>query len=175
MVTGNLRSFVLMFIIGAVILFVAGLLAYTLSRALIWNYLLKEKFSIKKYLKFNCLNLIMLIAIVIILGIYSLLMLLNRTIFSFILVLLVLGVMYFAFNAKINFTKTGKIFESIGNAFKKINRNVYLFCLIPFIAVMLITFATSFVLSQLLNTIASMILIIAFSSWMRIFILKTQE
>jgi len=175
MMTGNLKSFVILFIAGAVILFFVGLFSLALSRTLIWNYLLKKRFSFKRYLKMALLIIVLFVGIIIVLLVSSVVMLLNRTAFSILFSLLMLFLFYFVFNAKINFTKTGKIFDSIGNAFKNIDRNVYLLCLIPFIVVMLITFATSFMFAQVLNIIISMILIILFSSWMRLFVLETQK
>jgi hypothetical protein len=173
--TGDMRVFLLTLIIGAVIVFVAGLFSYSLSRSLIWNYLLKKRFSIKRYLKFNVLNLILFIAFLIIFAIYGLLMILSRWVFGIILIFFLLAIIYFIFSLNIEFTKTGRIFHSIGNSFKRMDKKVYLLSLPVFIIMGIVLSVLNLFIAQILYIIIVILINIAFLSWMRIFVLETQK
>lgn len=173
--TANLRAFVLTFIIGAIVVFLVGLFSYSLSRTLIWNYLLKKKFSVKKYLKMNVLNIILMIALLIIFVLYSLLLLINRTIFGIIFLFFALAVIYFMFALYTEYTLTGRIFYSIGNAFKMMDKRVYLLSMPVFIIIGLITVGIGLVINEIASIIISIILIVLFMSWMRIFVLRTSK
>jgi hypothetical protein len=173
--TGDMRALVLTFIIGAVIVFLIGLFSYSLSRSLIWNYLSKKKFDIIRYLKFNVLNLILFFAFLIIFGIYAFLMVLSRTVFGIILIFFMLAIFYFIFSLNLEFIRTGRIFHSIGNAFKRMDKKVYLLSLPVFIIIGVIAVVFGLFFAQILYTTIVVLLLIIFASWMRIFVLETQK
>lgn len=173
--TGDMRVLVLTFVAGAIILFLIGLFSYSLSRSLIWNYLLEKKFSLKRYLKFNVLNLILLIAFFIIFSIYSILMLLSRWVFGIILIFFMLAIFYFIFALYIEYSRTGRIFHSIGNAFKRMDKKVYLLSLPVFIIIIIISIAIGLFIAQSLYTIVTVLLIIVFAGWMRVLVLEMQK
>ena len=175
MMTADLRGFIIVFLVGILIVFLIGLFSYSYSRSLIWNYLLERKFNFLKYLKFNWLNLLLLIALAILIALYSFFMIINQILFGIILLFLMIGIMYFIFALYIEYTKTGRIFHSIGNAFMLMDKKVYLLCLPVFIIISLISFIISLFVGQTLNSIISIILLILFATWMRIFILKSHN
>ena len=173
--TADLKAFVLTLIIGGIAVFLIGLFAYSLSRSLIWNYLLKKRFSIKKYLKMNVLNFILLIALTIIFTFYAFLLLLSRTVFGIILLFFALAIIYFMFTLYIEYTLTGRIFYSIGNAFKMMDKKVYLLSLPVFIIIGLITVGIGLLVNEVLSLIISLILISLFMSWMRVYAVENKK
>ena len=174
-ITADMHTFIFTFIIGAIVLFLVCLFSYSLSRILIWNYLLKKKFDIKKYLKFNLLNIILLIGAVIILLIALLISLISAVVFSIVLFLLMVGIIYFMFSLYIEYVKTGRLFYSFGNAFKRMDKNVYLLSLPVFIIIaIIIPLLTGLFAGTILNNIISVVLLFLFAAWMRIFVLESK-
>ena len=175
LMTIDMKSFVLTFIIGAIIVFLIGLFAYSLSRILLWNLLAKKKFNFVKYLKFNLLNLMLLISLLIVGLIYSLLMFISRLVFAILFLFLALAVIYFIFILYLEFVKTGRIFHSIGNTFKKMDKRVYLLSLPVFLIISFILTVIGLFISQNLYSIIAAAVYILFAVWMRFFVFETQK
>ena len=128
----TLRSFVFTFMIGTVILVVGSLLLYSLSRKLIWNYLTKHK---TRYWKWNVLNLVLIIPLLIYLIIFGLVKLIlnsliilikNKSLISFldssINLFFLLTFITFGFLVYYNFSKKYEAWNSIGKSFHLIRK-----------------------------------------------------
>ena len=123
----TLKSFMFLFTMGSIILIVGGLFLYSFTRQRIWNYLTKHK---SKYWKWNVLNLVLILPLLIYLILFGLVKLvftslfhsiknlwlasfLNSLVSLFFLMLFVI----FIFLVYYNFSKTYEAWNSIGQAF----------------------------------------------------------
>jgi len=171
----HLRSFVIFFCIGALILFLVWLFGYALSRSLIWNRLTGKKFYFHKYARFLVLCLLMFIVLFVCFIVYLPLLQIRPVVFTVLLYFIALLVFYVMFLIKMSYARTKRIFRSIALGFEKINWTVY-FLLIPVFAVFAVI---SFIINVLLigriltNIIVTVLLLIIFWTWMRIFVAKT--
>jgi len=123
----GLKSFFLTFIIGLIVIVIGSLLLFSLSRKLIWTYLLKKK---TPYWKWNGLNLVLIIQVIIFLLIFGVLRILLGTIFTLFKSQIVLDIFYalfslftgiilvlYLFLVYFSFTEKYAVWNSIGQAF----------------------------------------------------------
>lgn len=172
----SLSSFFMFLIWGAVILVIVALFAYSLSRTLIWNYLLKKKFELKKYLKFDLLNLILFIAAAVILIACALLLWVNPIVAVILIFLALAIIIFFVMLAKMEYTKSGKIFAAIGSAFSRIDSKTALAWLLYVPVFAVFGFAINKVVGLLPNKITgwviALIIFAVFLAWARLYITK---
>jgi hypothetical protein len=134
----QVKSFLVFSAIGAVLLIIVTFLLISLSRTLLWNKLLNKTLSLRRYGKWMLLHLTLLIPllgffvfyVVIKLGgavIFALLTK-NVSLFSFIQGLLDLTFfivsMNYLFLSYMHFTRTHRIWKSIGAPFAMMNKNI---------------------------------------------------
>jgi hypothetical protein len=188
MAVQSMQSFFAFFVFGMIFLAIASLLAFTLSRTLIWNYLLKQKFDLKHYLRFNVVNIIIAVFLFIVYLIISKLRIAVLTplvnislIFAFVVssllfLMLFSAITYFVNLVYINYTKKSEIIGSFSAAFKLIKSRIsdifpsYLFIvavsiIISFIAQLF--WLIPFAVQRYLN----FAVFILFAAWVRIYIL----
>ena len=181
------QSYLYTFLGAGLLFIIIALLAFTLTRALIWNHLLKKKFELKKYLKFNLLILLLAFLAVIlyiilriiaplIINIFLKISINFALILSSILYLLVfMAIIYFASLIYINHTKTGKIFNSFSKTFRLIKTKFqkisisYLFIFLVSIIVVLIAMLR-WLLPYYLQMYFNYAVVLSFLAWMRIYI-----
>ncbi len=191
--SANLQGFVATFVIGAIVILVGGLFLYSLSRKLIWDYLLKKKVK-KTYWRWNLLNLVLIIPVVIYLFAFGIIRLLLGYLVSLFNSQIVLNIFYglanlfllfilfiFVFLVYYSFAKEYKVWESIGKAFNLIKikwKSIWpMFLLIT---------GTAIVLSLILWPIGkllvyqpslligiNLVISLLFCVWMRIYTFKT--
>ncbi|MBR9683051.1 hypothetical protein GOV03_00750, partial [Candidatus Woesearchaeota archaeon] len=149
----SLKGLVFTFAAGAAAVFIGGLLLYSLSRKLIWDYLLKKKFNKRTYWKWNSLNLVLTIMAVVYLFVSGLFRLLieylfsifkNQTmldiIYNFTNLVILFAFVVFLFLVYHSFAKKYKVWGSIGEAFHliKTKKEVkWLFLFVPVTAMIL--------------------------------------
>jgi hypothetical protein len=176
-------------IFGIIFLIAAALLLFTLTRAFIWNHLLKKKFNLKKYLRFNLLNILLAAILVIILLIIFIIRMpvmaflvnisvnLALIVSSILFLIIFTAAAYFVSLAYINYTLTGKIFNSFDKTFKLIKNKFadiscsYLFILTAAIAVSFIA-KLIWLLPSYVQKFFNMAVVILFMAWMRIYIVN---
>jgi len=187
----SLKSFVFTFVVGIVILVVGGFLLYSLSRKLIWNRLTGHK---TKYWRWNILNLVLLIPLLIYLIFYSLVkiflgsiisLMKNQiwiNIFDSILSLgLLIGFLIFLYLVYSIFCKKYEVWESMGLGFKLIKKKwsriwpLFIFSIITGLGVSLIwiPFNTWFFGQTIILGIISGGLSLIYLAWLRIYLYHT--
>lgn len=184
----SMQSFFYFFIMGIIFLIIATLLAFTLSRTLIWNHLLKKKFNLKKYLKFNILNILLAIALAIVFLIILKLRMPVMTILvnislnfvlivsSLLFLIIFMAISYFASLIYINYTLTAKVFNSFDKTFKLIKNKFenisysYVFILITAIIISLIA-RIIWLLPFYIQKYFNIGVVILFLAWMRMYII----
>ncbi|GAF84563.1 unnamed protein product [marine sediment metagenome] len=190
----NIKGFVITFVLGLIVILVGGLLLYSLSRKLIWDYLLEKKFNKKTYWRWNLLNLALIIPLLIYFFAFGLVRLilgylvslfksqvvsavfydLVNLFFLFILVIFVFLVYYF-------FTEKYKVWESIGSAFNLIKtkwKDIQpMFLLIVGTAVVLSVvlwpIGKLFAYQQGVLIGINIVVSLLFIAWMRIYVLRS--
>ncbi|MBW2981349.1 hypothetical protein KY343_00585 [Candidatus Woesearchaeota archaeon] len=185
----SMQSFIYFLIFGIIFLTIAALLIYTLSRTLIWNNLLEKKFDLKKYLKFNVLNIVFAVILGIILYIIlrlrmSVMLFLVDISIDFALIvssilflIIFTAISYFSSLLYINYTLKPEIFNSFSRTFKLIKnkfQNIsysYLFIFITAILASLIARIFWLVPFQI-QQYSNIVIVILFAAWMRIYILN---
>lgn len=131
----TLKSFIFVFTISSIILIVGGLFLYSFTRQKVWNYLTKHK---SKYWKWNVLNLVLILPLLIYLIIFGLVRLVSTSLFqslknqwlaSFLnaLVSLFFLMMFviFIFLVYYEFSKKNEVWNSIGQAFEILKKRWY--------------------------------------------------
>lgn len=179
-IMGDLKAFIIMVVVTAILFLIIGLFAYSFSRSLIWNYLLKKKLRIGKYLKFVLLNLMLVIPAVVLFVIPFVFMGASVIASAVIWYILMIAFAYFVFTIYMEYTRKGRIFSSIGNAFKRINKKTavsYVLCLLAFTVLFAAYLAVSWVLKMEIvgATILFIVLAILYCAWMRLYVLKVQS
>jgi hypothetical protein len=175
-ILADFRSLFIIMLVAAVVFLLALLFSYALSRTLLWNYLLKKKFRAGKYFKFILMTLLLVIPLGIIMLLPFVLIAISYWTTVVIWYVMLILVLYFLFALYIEFTKTGKIFRSIGRVFKGINENsfvAFLLCLLVyFILFVAYTLFSLYVLPGIGAIVVYMILLLLFCAWMRLYVLK---
>jgi hypothetical protein len=183
----TMTNFVYFFIIGVIVLIVVAILAFTLSRNLIWNYLLKKKFNYKTYLKFNLLNIVLPILLAILLFILLVIRMpfitaianISVTLAIYVAALLVLivylAIIYFVYLVYISYVKKPKVFKSIRNAFRLIKTRFanigisYLFILV-FSIIISAAARLIWLLPAQVQTYFNLGVILLFLAWMKLYV-----
>jgi len=189
----SLKSFVLVFALGMIIILVGGLFLYSLSRSLIWNRLLEKKFSKKRYWKWNLLNLVLIIPIIVYLLVFGLVRVILGYVVSLFGSQIVLNIFYslvsliflfalviFVFLVYYSFAGKYKVWESIGEAFRLIKMKwkriwpVFLLVLGTAIVVSLILWPIGrlLVYQQAVLVGINLAVSLLFIAWMRIYVFK---
>ncbi|MEK6900731.1 MAG: hypothetical protein AABX37_00130 [Nanoarchaeota archaeon] len=192
----GLKSVLVVSLLGAVIIALFLLFSYAYSRAYIWNALLQKKVSQHNYWKWNGLCLVLIIPLLIYLLLILVLTLLFQQVFSLIpsitvinllnallKLLYILVFLFFFLLVKYNFTKSYKIWESIGNAFTLLRTKwsslwrVFITMLITFTIVsLLLTLPPRFVLyNQAVLQVIDIIVFLLFLAWFRVYLVRTLE
>jgi hypothetical protein len=183
----SLKNIISFFIIGLIIFIIVALLVYSLSRNLIWNYLLKKKFDRKTYLKFNLLNITLAIMLAVVLLILSVLRipviiaLANISVdfavvfLSSLFLVFYIAIIYFIYLVYINYVKTSKVFKSFNKTFKLIKTKFanigisYLFILV-FSIVISIAARLIWLLPAAIQTYFNLAVVLLFLTWMKVYI-----
>lgn len=135
-IKSQMKNLVITLITLLLIVPILAFLLFSLSRNIIWNIIQDKEFSFKKSLRWNLLNLPIVLLIWSAFIITSLIL---STIMSFIfsfmgtipsnvargitsMIILITGIMVTLLTYQ-NYAKTNKVWKSIGNAFKKIKSN----------------------------------------------------
>ncbi|MFH1682649.1 MAG: hypothetical protein ABIA37_02520 [Candidatus Woesearchaeota archaeon] len=187
----SLQGLVITFVIGAIIVVVGGLLLFSLSRKLIWDKLLGHKFDKKKYWRWNLLNLVLIIPLVIYAFVFGLLRLLFGYLFSLFKSQVILDAFYNLFNLAAlliflmfiflvyySFSHKYKVWDSIGAAFglfKKKTWLMFLWALATAIVLSVVVWPIAYLLRYhstlliILNGAISVLFII----WLRVYLFRT--
>jgi len=192
----QLKSFMILFFIGLIFLIVFTVLFYSLTRAYLWNYLLKNKLTKKNYWKWNILVIVLIIpfiiyffiALVIKLIITQLLFFINNQVVIQIInnyLILILFVIYliFIFLSYYVFTKKYNVWESLGEAFQLIKikfkelKIIFLFSLLNLFVISVILFLLTYFLKyqQMLLLFFNLILFLLFLAWLRVYLVKVLQ
>jgi len=191
----QLKSFVLISFIGGIIIILAALFIFSLSRSLVWYKLLKIKLTKKNYWKWNTFNLILLVLLLVYCFIFIIVKIVlvqlvslinNPTLLqlfnNFLTLIGILIFISFLFIAYYSFAQKYKVWIAIGNAFNLIKSKwtklwkVYLFALLTLTVISIIIFYIEKALmyqSGWLGILLSTIIFLLFISWARIYLLKT--
>ncbi len=169
-----LKGAMYLFLIYSAILFILILLAYSLFQGLIWNTVLKKRFTWKYFGKFSLLNLIWVLAWLII-SILLLFILKDAVIILVILTYVLLFVMFYLTTILyVMFTKKRKMWQSIKDTFN-IGKRVHLFIL-PYLLVLGLFIVLNLVLiifsllPQQIYMFINLIILLAFFAWFRFYI-----
>ncbi|MBW2966298.1 hypothetical protein KY342_04300 [Candidatus Woesearchaeota archaeon] len=189
MAVQSMQNFFAFFIIGIIFLAIASLLVFTLSRALIWNFLLKKKFEKKSYFKFNVLNVLLAVIFAVIIFILARLRTLivmplvsASVLFAFIVtsllfLLIFVAIIYFVNLVYLNYTEKSNVLGSFGATFELIKNRFldiypsYLFMVMVSIVISLVAqifWLFPFAIQRYFN----FAVFILFAAWMRIYILR---
>lgn len=181
----QIMTLALFLIFGLLFLVLAFLFLFSFKEAFIWNLVAKKELTCRRYWRWNGLNL-MLFIFLLIFVIFSLLLnlgvsLLDKTISQIVLFFLILIFLFFAFIVYIEFVKRYKVFESIGNAFGLIRKSIkklgfaYLFSLIIILILSLIVLLFNKFIPYLLMMIITLIIWFIFITWLRFYLFKILE
>ena len=193
----QLQSFLFYFLFGLIFVVLIVLLSLSLSRTLVWKFLLGQTFSYKPFLKWNFLNLIMTIFVVI----YTMLILLTNLIITFLFSLITSNSTFLIYFSKFfnylfliffliliflihySFAHKVKIWESIGSGFHLMAKKWSalwrgsLLILATAILIGIILFPIAYFLSEqaLIIQVVAGIFTLLFLSWMRIYLLQIMQ
>ena len=188
----SIKSLIYIFVGGVILVALVLLFLYSAIPFFIWNYLLTQSYSLRRYWRWNAFNLVMAIILLIYI-VFSILLVfitnvlfpsgtgLPRLIFSSVLswiYLLLFFIFYTA--AAYTFAQKYKVWESIGNAFSllKEKRSAVGKMSILVMGTILLLYLVLFLTSKILvpQTIAlvtiNLALLLLFLSWFRIYLLK---
>ncbi len=192
----NLKGFVITFALGLIVILVGGLLLYSLSRKLIWDYLLGKEFNKKTYWRWNLLNLVLIVPIIIYLFAFGLVRLVLGYGVSLFKSQIVLDVFYnlanlfllfilivFIFLVYYNFAKEYKVWESVGKAFHLIKIKwkriwpMFLLVLGTAVVLSLILWPVGRLFAYQTSVLMGVNIAISllFLAWMRIYVFRTVE
>lgn len=193
----TMKSFILTFLIGLIILLALLVLGFALSRAWIWNYLLGKKLHRKNYWRWNLLVLTLIIPLVLYLfaslvvrGILSYLFsfLNNVTVLqllnNLIVFVLILFFFVFVFIVYYLFTSQYRVWQSIGDTFNFIKIKwgklwkFFLFVLatglvVNVILVFIPKLITYFFIHPTTFSLLNTGIFLLFLAWMRVYLVKT--
>jgi hypothetical protein len=182
----QLQSYLYFLIIGFIIIAVTTLILFSLSRAMIWSKLLKNKLSIKNWKRWVLLNIAILVPILLFLIIYAIVKIMINLIITSVITnnnallivnlvinyALFLFLLIFIFLVFYSFAKDQKVWQSIGHSFSLIKKTFwkyYLFVLIVSLLMNVIGYLISLLIASL---IINMILLVLFISWARVYLVK---
>ena len=187
----NTRAFVFYFVFGVIIAIILAFMIYSFSRSIVWNKLLKQKFSWKKFRKWNGLAVLLTFFFFIYMVFYYVVKMLlpaPTTDFYFILngiigSIIVLSFMVFFFLVNYSFATEHKVWLSIGNTFHLIKLNwkrlwkMFVLALTTWLLLkVLLNYIHvwfKIIPQELLSTIISTTLSLLFLVWLRLYLLKT--
>jgi hypothetical protein len=187
MLGAALQNLIYFFIIGLIIFIIVTILVFTLSRNLIWNYLMKKKFDRKTYLKFNLLNILFLVLILMVFLILAgiripvIMALANISVnfavyvSSIVFLIFYIAIIYFMYLVYINYVKTSKISKSFRNTFKLIKTkfaNIGISYLFIFVFSIIFSVAARLIwlLPAALQIYLNLAVVLLFLTWMKIYV-----
>ena len=165
----QLRNLVIAAVVGIAALLLIALLAWSLSRGLIYTKLLKKKFTSKYFKKFIGLNLVLGIALLVITPFLATLLKVQLIYLSLAILLIIA---YFTTMIYIQFTKNNLIFASIGDGLSFGAKNI-LKLIIPIILIIIVGYIlmkVSYNLPEI--SFAPLILVAAYMAWLRIYFIN---
>ncbi len=188
------KTYALTMSLGFIVLAVSLLLLYSLTKSLIWNYLLGSKLNKKTYWRWNWLNIFLFLALLIYLIPGALLVFITEIIVSaltfnatvlevvksLITFFLIILFLTFIFLCYYSFTKKYRVFESVGQAFhlckvhwKKLLKMLLLTLLTgAALSSIIILLSKVFLYIQPWLTVINFIISLMFLAWMRIYFLE---
>jgi hypothetical protein len=186
------KSFVFVFFAGTVLTFLLLMMAFSFSRAFLWNKIKRSKLTRKNFWRWNGISLIILFLA----GAYFLIFAIFRIAFNVIFPL-VGNTIYFVFAKAVtlffqltfllfvflvfySFVHKYKAWESVSDAFNLIkvhwNRiwRMFLLSLLTILLISLVLYplGKAFFYRQNLMTIINVVVLVLFMSWQRIYMLK---
>jgi hypothetical protein len=184
----QIQSYLMFFLVGAIIILVLTLILYSLSRSLIWNKLVHNKFTFNKWKKWILLSVALLIPLIMFLIVYAVVKIVlnvilvslisdNTVLIIFNLIInygLFLFLLIFIFLVFYSFAKNNKVWSSIGNAFGLIKIKLwkyYLFVLIVSLLINVIAYLYSLITSWGTGVV-NLLLVVIFLSWARMYLVK---
>lgn len=187
----NLQGLVVMFAVGTIILLVGGLFLFSLSRKLIWDKLVHNKFDKKKYWRWNLLNLVLVIPIIIFALIFGLFRIIFGYLFSLFKSQMVLDAFYnlfnlaallillvFVFLTYYSFSHKYRVWDSIGSAFELLKKKKIWVTFFWALATVIILAVLSWPLAYLFRQSTIMITVnavisVLFVVWLRVYLVQT--
>ncbi|MFH1276190.1 MAG: hypothetical protein ABIH82_03690 [Candidatus Woesearchaeota archaeon] len=190
----EMRSFLYVFVGGAIFLFLLTLFLFSISRDLLWKHLLKKKFAWKTYPKWIGLTFFSMLLLVI----YLLLALVLKLLLTYILTRFttnssVLSIfnnsitvgffilfMLFLFLVFYNLTDSNKVFISIGKAFGQMRTKFWILFLLAWATahvpmLIAIPFQNSLQFNTSLLKILSITITLIYITWLRLYLFKIIE
>ncbi len=174
MVTAQLNSFMAVFIASVLLMIIIILAAWSFSRGLIYTKILKKKLTLKYFLKFMLLNLIIGIIFLLLLASFSVFIKVSS--FKILLVISALITVYLLTFTYIYFTKNNQIFYALGKSIQAVPKIKTLFipCLL-ILAVFIILTAIFSLLKITLSPYIALLILTAFLTWARLYFIPEAE
>jgi len=191
----DMYMFLLFFFLSLIIFFVLSYFVYYYSRSLIWNRIIHKKLIFKHKFKWALMVLVFLGLITVIIVPLAVIQLVIQETLTLIFnnpnvvmvggglygIVALLFIFYLYFSIKYHFTKTNKVWHSIGDAFATLKTNAKKLSTIfiyQFLTILIINLAITYPLTRLLNlpillSILQFLLFIFFLSWSRIYFYQT--
>jgi len=190
----SMKSFTFYFIFGSLILLIAVLMLFSLSRKYLWSKLTNKEFKVKKQLwRWTGLNVIIFIFLLIYLLVYVVLRLIlnyflvnfstniSNYILSIISSILILFFLSFCFLIYLSFINRYKIWESIGAGFSLFKQNLKKILIVIFfstlsliiISLLLIPVNRHFLYQPNLLLVINSAVLLLFLAWFRMYILES--
>lgn len=193
----QMKSFMVFFIIGLMVLGAITLLLFSLSRGLIWNKLVERKLTSKSYWKWNGLNLALIMPLLVYLLVFAIVKILfnlfivlaitNQTFLSlasdFINIIFLLGWLVFGFLVGYSFVKEYKVWKSLGEAFGLIKlkwKNIWRMFLLALGTAMVLGLALGLagkglIYQKELLVGLNAVVFLLFLAWMRVYAVKIMK
>ncbi len=192
-ILASLQGVLVFFLVGFIVLIIAYVLLFSYSRAFIWNMLRGKKFSMKRYWRWNAVNVILFVLFVIYLIAFSMVKFITsaflRNIHSPVVSVVVdgtitlslLGIfMLFTFLVYYTFVERYKVWESVGNAFHLIGAKwsqlwkVFLLSIFVMGVVNLLLYGFGSAVVFLPRTFAllSFVAMLLTIAWMRVYVVR---
>jgi len=175
LLASNMQGFYIAIIVSVIASIIITLAAWSLSRGLIYTNLLKKKLTPRYFFKLLGLNTLLAIIILILLVFLSVIVKIIPAA-GYVLLALILIAIYFITLIYIYFTKSDKLFKSIGTALSKGTKAIpkLIFpCFLIIVVYILINIISSLIKKALqANTatyIISLLIFIVFLAWARIY------
>lgn len=177
----QLRNYFIATIVSVVLAFIIILVAWSLTRGLIYSLLLKKKYSKSYFKKSILLNLFLSVDIIILLTFFVSIGLLLQDlargyVYVFYAVFLVIG--YYLSLNYIFFTRKNHVFESVGKALTFGTKNLpklIIPCLIILIISTVLSNLVPLIIPVQILSFASLVIFVAFMAWARTYFVHEVE
>ena len=188
----SLLSLLLLFFVGGGLVLLLLLLFYSFTRGLIWNYLNGTKITFKNYWRWNFLNILLLFLLIPLFIVFAIIkfsltfLLTEGTTFTIVIdqgisLFFITTIFFFAFLLYLSFVNNYRIWKAVEKVFNTIKsrwtsiwRSFLLFFVAFIVLNLLLRWIGKFLgLVQGTSEIVTIIGILLFLSWMRLYLLKT--